>query len=112
MYGFGRVHLTQFLGAWFYLVNREMYYAYMAVTKESFGLLVTTMTHWWAPTVIRISGDESVAGQLSLTPDGRVECAFPDRMVMIANHQVRNLALRQQSHCICLRGYKEGDSLS
>ncbi|KAK7912172.1 acyltransferase [Apiospora marii] len=82
------VHLTQFLGAWFYFLNREMYYAYMAVTKESFGLLVTTMTHWWAPTVIRISGDESVAGQLSVTPDGRVECAFPDRMVMIANHQI------------------------
>lgn len=64
----------------------------MAVTKESFGLLITTLTHWWAPTVIRISGDASVAGQLSLTPDGRVECAFPDRMVMIANHQVRRCA--------------------
>ncbi|KAK8097065.1 acyltransferase [Apiospora kogelbergensis] len=82
------VHITQFLGAWFYFVNRDLYYAYMAVTKESFGLLITTLTHWWAPTVIRISGDASVAGQLSLTPDGRVECAFPDRMVMIANHQI------------------------
>ena len=89
--GFDSVHLTQFIGAWFYFVNRDLYYAYMAVTKESFGLLITTLTHWWAPTVIRISGDASVAGQLSLTPDGRVECAFPERMVMIANHQVRCL---------------------
>jgi len=41
--------------------------------------------------VVRISGDASVAGQLRKTPDGRVECHFPDRMVMIANHQVRNM---------------------
>ncbi|KAK8079281.1 hypothetical protein PG994_003088 [Apiospora phragmitis] len=92
-YGWIIIHLTQFLGAWFYLLNRDLYYAYMAVTKESFGLLITTMTHWWAPTVIRISGDASVAGQLSLTPDGRVQCAFPDRMVMIANHQRYNFKL-------------------
>ena len=41
--------------------------------------------------MVRISGDASVAGQLRKTPDGRVECHFPDRMVMIANHQVRNM---------------------
>jgi hypothetical protein len=40
--------------------------------------------------VVRISGDASVAGQLRKTSDGRVECEFPDRMVMIANHQVRH----------------------
>lgn len=82
------IHMTQFLGLPLYILNRELYYAYMALTKQSFGLLVTTMTHWWAPTTIRISGDASVADQLSLTPDGRVECAFPERMVMIANHQI------------------------
>lgn len=41
--------------------------------------------------MVRISGDASVAGQLRKTPDGRVECLFPDRLVMIANHQVRML---------------------
>ncbi|KAI1396840.1 acyltransferase-domain-containing protein [Hypoxylon fuscum] len=82
------VHLTQLIGAPLYWVNRDFYYAYMALTKASFGLLITTMTQWWAPTVIRISGDSSVAGQFSLTPDGRVHCAFPERMVMIANHQI------------------------
>lgn len=86
--------MTQFLGLPLYILNRELYYAYMALTKQSFGLLVTTMTHWWAPTTIRISGDASVADQLSLTPDGRVECAFPERMVMIANHQVCALSYR------------------
>ncbi|KAI0470793.1 acyltransferase-domain-containing protein [Xylariaceae sp. FL0804] len=82
------VHITQILGAPLYWVNKDFYYAYMSLTKASFGLLITTMTQYWAPTVIRISGDASVAGQLSLTPDGRIECAFPERMVMIANHQI------------------------
>ncbi|KAI0123985.1 acyltransferase-like protein [Xylariales sp. AK1849] len=82
------VHATQFLGSPLYWINRDLYYSYMSLTKQSFGLLATTMTHWWAPTRIRISGDTSVAGQLSLTPDGRVECAFPERIVMIANHQI------------------------
>ncbi|KAK6951532.1 hypothetical protein Daesc_006053 [Daldinia eschscholtzii] len=82
------IHATQIIGAPLYYANRDLYYAYMSLTKASFGLLITTMTQWWAPTVIRISGDASVAGQLNLTPDGRIECAFPERMVMIANHQV------------------------
>lgn len=69
-------------------MNRDLYYAYMALTKESFGLLITTMTNVWGPTTIRISGDHSVAGQIKRTPDGRVEFSFPERMVMIANHQI------------------------
>jgi lysocardiolipin and lysophospholipid acyltransferase len=60
----------------------------MALTKQSFGLLLTTGTHWWGPTVIRISGDASVAGQIKQMPDGLVEFSFPERMVMIANHQI------------------------
>lgn len=73
-----------------YFINKDIYYAWMALTKQSFGLLVTTMTQWWSPTVVRISGDASVAGQLRKTEDGRLECDFPDRIVLIANHQVRH----------------------
>ncbi len=83
-----RIHVTQLLGSLLYFVNQDHYYAYMSQCKASFGLLTTTMTHWWAPTIIRMSGDASVADQLSLTPDGRIECNFPERLVMIANHQV------------------------
>jgi lysocardiolipin and lysophospholipid acyltransferase len=82
------VNITQFMGAPLYFVNREIYYAYMALTKQSFGLLVATITHWWGPTTIRISGDESVADQIKKAPDGLVEFSFPERMVMIANHQI------------------------
>ncbi|KAI9896837.1 hypothetical protein N3K66_007859 [Trichothecium roseum] len=82
------IHTTQFLGAWLYWVNRDFYYAYMAMTKRSFALVVTLMTHIWGPTTMRISGDESVAGQLKPTPDGGVEFDFPERMILIANHQI------------------------
>lgn len=82
------IHITQILGAPLYWINRDLYYAYMALTKQSFGLLITTMTHWWGPTTIRISGDTSVADQIRKTADGLVEFDFPERMVMIANHQI------------------------
>ncbi|KAI1171759.1 acyltransferase-domain-containing protein [Nemania sp. FL0916] len=82
------VHVPQLIGAPLWFIDRRLFDAYMALTKEAFGLLLTTMTQWWAPTIIRVSGDASVAGQLSLTPDGRVQCNFPERMVLIANHQI------------------------
>lgn len=46
--------------------------------------------------MVKISGDESVTGQIRSTTDGAtgVELAFPERIVLIANHQVgKNLAL-------------------
>ncbi|KAK0720301.1 acyltransferase-domain-containing protein [Lasiosphaeris hirsuta] len=82
------VHLSQLVGAPLYWVSRDLYEAYMAWSKQCFGLLITTMTHWWGPTTIRISGDSSVADQIRKTRDGRVEFTFPERMVMIANHQI------------------------
>lgn len=82
------IHASQVIGSPLYLVNPEWYYAYMSKTKEWFALVVTTMTHWWGPTVIRFSGDADVADQIRINRDGMVECDFPDRMVMIANHQI------------------------
>ncbi|KAK3326206.1 acyltransferase-like protein [Apodospora peruviana] len=80
--------ISQLVGAPLYWIHRDLYYTYMALTKQSFGLLITTMTRLWGPTTIRISGDASVADQIRKTPDGMVEFAFPERMVMIANHQI------------------------
>jgi hypothetical protein len=62
----------------------------MAMTKRSFALTTTVMTQIWGPTMIRVSGDASVAGQIKPTSDGGVEFNFPERIVMIANHQVRH----------------------
>jgi lysocardiolipin and lysophospholipid acyltransferase len=71
-----------------YFYSRDLFYAWMAMTKQHFGIVTMTMTYWWAPVKIRISGDESVRGQLRKTKDGRLECDFPERMVLVSNHQV------------------------
>ncbi|KAH0558715.1 hypothetical protein GP486_004638 [Trichoglossum hirsutum] len=60
----------------------------MSLTKQSFGIMITVMTKWWTPTVVRVSGDKSVRGQLRQTEDGRLECDFPERIIFIANHQL------------------------
>ncbi|RKF77376.1 putative acyltransferase [Golovinomyces cichoracearum] len=80
--------ITQIIGAPLYWINQNYYYAYMAMTKEAFGIIVTILTQVWAPTVIRVSGHSSVAGQIRKTADGRLELNFPDRLVLIANHQL------------------------
>ena len=60
----------------------------MAFTKQQMTLLVLSMTQWWTSTKIHVSGDESVRDELRQLPDGRLECKFASRMVLIANHQV------------------------
>ncbi|KAG6280144.1 hypothetical protein E4U47_001496 [Claviceps purpurea] len=80
--------ITQLIGAPLYFIHRDWFYAYMAMTKRSFSLTITSMTHIFGPTTIRISGDESVKGQILPATGGGVEFKFPERMVMIANHQI------------------------
>ena len=46
------------------------------------------MTQWWAPTVVRVSGDSTMRGQLLQGVDGSLFCDFPQRMILIANHQI------------------------
>ncbi|KAK3202389.1 hypothetical protein GRF29_161g1026955 [Pseudopithomyces chartarum] len=82
------ISVTQAIGSPLYFYSKDYFYAWMAMTKQQFGVLVTTMTHWWAPVKIRVSGDESVRGQLKQTEDGRLECLFPERLVLVANHQI------------------------
>ena len=69
-------------------MNREWYNTWIAFTKQSWGLLTMTMTQWWAPTTVRVSGDSTMRGQLVQTTDGGLLCNFPERMVLIANHQI------------------------
>ncbi|KAL6718356.1 hypothetical protein ACLMJK_004445 [Lecanora helva] len=82
------INASQFLGAPLYLVNQDWYNAWIAFTKQSWGLLTMTMTQWWAPTIVRVSGDSTMRGQLLQTTDGSLVCNFPERMVLIANHQI------------------------
>ncbi|RMZ88607.1 hypothetical protein DV736_g4169, partial [Chaetothyriales sp. CBS 134916] len=82
------INATQIVGAPIYFVSKDYYYAYMALTKQSFGILVTTITQWFSPTVIRVSWDADVRGQLYKGPGGRLESEFPERLVLTANHQI------------------------
>ncbi len=82
------IHVTQIIGSPLYFFNKDYYYAYMALTKQSFGLLITTLTQRFSPTLIHVSGDASMRGQLKQTSDGRLETTFPERLIMIANHQL------------------------
>ena len=82
------IHVTQYIGLPLYILNRDYYYAYMALTKQSFGLVIVTVTQWFSQILIRISGDASMRGQLRQTDDGRLETMFPERLILIANHQL------------------------
>lgn len=82
------ISASQFIGAPLKLVDPKFYDGYMAWTKESFAVLMTTITQWWSPTVVRVSGDESMKGQLYQMDDGTLKCNFPHRIVLMANHQL------------------------
>ena len=86
--GIMAISASQFIGAPLKLVDPKFYDGYMAWTKESFAVLVTTITQWWAPTVVRVSGDDSMKGQLYQMDDGTLKCNFPHRLVLMANHQL------------------------
>ncbi|KAF1851172.1 acyltransferase-domain-containing protein [Cucurbitaria berberidis CBS 394.84] len=82
------IAITQYIGLPLYFYSKDLFYAWMALSKQHFGIVSTTMTYWWAPVKMRISGDESVRGQFRKTEDGRLECDFPERMVLVSNHQI------------------------
>lgn len=82
------IFVTQLVGSPLYLINKDWYYSYMAYTKQNFGLVITALTDWGAPTLFRVSGDASVRGQLHVAEDGMLQTSFPERVVLIANHQV------------------------
>ncbi|KAF2269127.1 acyltransferase-domain-containing protein [Lojkania enalia] len=82
------ISASQFLGAPLKLIDPQFYEGYMAYTKECFAILITCLTQWWAPTVVRVSGDSSMLGQLQQRKDGSLQCNFANRMVLMANHQL------------------------
>ncbi|GME23843.1 Phospholipid/glycerol acyltransferase [Neofusicoccum parvum] len=82
------INAAQFIGLPFKMIDPKFYNDYIAFTKQSFAVLVTTLTQWWSPTKVHVSGDSSLPGQLFLKEDGSLECKFPDRIVLMANHQL------------------------
>lgn len=85
---FNSIHVGQWVGTPLYFINKKAWYDYMALTKRAGSLLILTITQWWSPTIARVSGDASVAGQMRLDKNGSLRCDFPERMVITANHQI------------------------
>ncbi len=82
------IHATQFLGVPLYWINKDYYYAYMALTKQSFAVMGIAGTRWFAPTKLRVSWDKGLRGQFHKTSAGRLQTNFPERLVYVSNHQV------------------------
>ncbi|KAK8172886.1 acyltransferase-domain-containing protein [Phyllosticta citrichinensis] len=82
------INAAQFIGLPFKMIDPKFYNDYIAFTKQSFAVLVTTLTQWWSPTKVHVSGDASLPGQLVQRPDGSLECNFPRRIILMANHQL------------------------
>ncbi|KAI5287571.1 hypothetical protein KEM54_005892, partial [Ascosphaera aggregata] len=100
--------LTQLVGCPLILLKRRWFDAYIARTKASFGLVITAVTQWGAPTPVRISGDRSVKGQFGLDETGKILVTdFPERLVLIANHQVYTdwMYLWWQAYSANMHGY-------
>jgi hypothetical protein len=76
------------------LYNQDWYYAWQALAKQYFGILLITLNNWWCPTSVRVSGDKSVRGEIRRTAAGGAELHFPERIVLMANHQVWRVILK------------------
>ncbi|KAK4937935.1 hypothetical protein LTR66_015141, partial [Elasticomyces elasticus] len=100
-------HITQLIGVPLYWYNKDTYYAWMSLTKQSFVLIMMTITQWFTPSTIRVSWDSSVRGELSSTPDGRLETSFPERIVLMANHQIYTdwIYLWWMAYTSCMHGH-------
>ncbi|KAK2749862.1 hypothetical protein FQN57_005277 [Myotisia sp. PD_48] len=79
---------TQAIGLPLLFYSPASFKAWISMTKRAFGITITALTEWCSPTPVRISGDPSVLGQFRLKANGRLQSLFPERLVLIANHQV------------------------
>ncbi|KAA8643140.1 lysophospholipid acyltransferase family protein [Aspergillus tanneri] len=66
----------------------EMQNGYRNDAEPRLKHVITALTQWGCPTFVRVCGDQSVRDQIQLTKDGRLKTQFPERLVLIANHQV------------------------
>ncbi|CCG84891.2 protein of unknown function [Taphrina deformans PYCC 5710] len=82
------IQINQLIGLPLYYYSKAWYYAWIARTKQQFGMVCVTITQWFAPTTVVVSGDDSTARLLKSGAYGRIETGFDERMVLISNHQI------------------------
>lgn len=66
----------------------ELYHVWIDVTKQSFGIFLTTLNQLWTPCEITITGDRELEGLFSLNEDGTLKTKFDERAILMANHQL------------------------
>ncbi|CAN6674409.1 2-acyl-1-lysophosphatidylinositol acyltransferase [Trichomonascus vanleenenianus] len=82
------IYGTQAIGYPIKFVAPEVYRAWIDITKQSYGIYLTSMNQLWTPTEAVISGDKSMEGLFSLNPDGTLKTNFGGHTVLISNHQL------------------------
>lgn len=82
------IQINQWLGLPLYLYDKSWFYAWIARTKQQFGMVCVTIVQWFAPTRVIMTGDQSVAHQIKEGAYGRVETGFDERLILISNHQI------------------------
>ncbi|KAK9475796.1 acyltransferase-domain-containing protein [Lipomyces japonicus] len=85
------INFSQLVGLPLALFSRNWFHAYRDYTKQSFGILLTSVTQWWSPTPVHVTGDRSVAGLISkssISSRGLLQTKFGERAVLMANHQI------------------------
>lgn len=82
------IQLNQIIGLPMYLYNKVWFYAWIARTKQQFGMTCVTICQWFSPTTVVVSGDETTAHQIKMGAYGRVETGFDERIILISNHQI------------------------
>jgi lysocardiolipin and lysophospholipid acyltransferase len=83
------IHGTQLVGFPLAYVAPDIWHAWIDLTKQSFGILLTAVSQYWTPCTMHMTGDSSVLDLLSVDPkDGTLITSIGDRAVIIANHQL------------------------
>ena len=82
------VHTNQLLMALTYFISYDLFNTCKVYTKQQFSIILTTVTQWFTPTMIRVSGDSSMRGRIKQDKKGRLITNFEERLVLISNHQI------------------------
>ncbi|KAF2109747.1 acyltransferase-domain-containing protein [Lophiotrema nucula] len=82
------IHVLQWLGSPLYCINRRWFHEWQVKAKEMCALLLFALNQWASSCTVKVSGDASVRHQIRSAPEGQIILDFPDRLVLIANHQI------------------------
>lgn len=82
------LHIQQWLGLPLMYIDVGLYNSWQSHVKGCTTVLLLGLNQWRAPVMAQISSDSSVKGQICKSRDGEVILDFPQRVVLMANHQV------------------------